>query len=83
MLRKRITYVDGYEHYDKRLRSYVSAYLNEPEREYFRDAMAAMGKRNQSAFIRECIFSHIACSLTAEEKRRLQEVADWRAAVSG
>jgi len=80
MYKKRITYLDGYDHYNKRRKRSIIVRLNEPEREYFRDAMAAMGKRNQSAFIRECIFGHIARSLTAAEKKRLTEVADWRAA---
>ena len=79
MSKNRVTYIDGYDHYSKRRKSCVLVYFNQAEREYFRDAMAAMCKTNQSAFIRECIFSHITRTLTAAQRRRLKEVAAWRA----
>ena len=75
---KRITYVNGYDHYSHKRNILMRFLLNEAEYQFLFDLMSVLHVRNMSAFIRAQLF-HAYQNLSPEQKRQMAEVAEWRA----
>ncbi len=75
---KKVRYQNGYNHYDHRRTKCIHVLLNEAELAALNDLMAALGYTNKSRFVRAQIFSAHR-SLTPTQRRKLQQVAKWRA----
>jgi len=79
MTKKRYTeYVEGYDHYDKKRTIQIILKLNEAENNFLDDLLAVRNIRNKSDFIRKQVF-HFYQNLTDEEKKKMAEMAKWRA----
>ena len=76
--KKKVVYREGYDHYDTKKTIAITFYVNEAEKVALDDLMAVMEVKNQSAFIRGRVLSAYN-DLTAEQKAKLEEVAEWRA----
>ena len=76
--KRRIVYVDGYEHLGHNRTEAIIIYLNESERAALDDIMAVLEVSNISAFVRNQIFSAYKY-MTPEQLQKLAEVAEWRA----
>ena len=76
--KKKVDYVEGYDHYDKKKTIAVTFFMSEAEKSAMDDMMAAAGIRNQSEFIRKQIFKAYK-DLTPEQLEQMAEVAKWRA----
>ena len=75
--KRRIVYVDGYEHLGHNRTEAIIIYLNESERAALDDIMAVLEVSNISAFVRNQIFSAYKY-MTPEQLQKLAEVAEWR-----
>ena len=76
--RKKVEYLNGYDHYKTKKDITITFYVNEAEKAALDDLMAVLEVKNQSAFIRGRVFG-VYSDLTAEQKAKLAEVAEWRA----
>ena len=76
--KKKVEYLQGYDHYDKKKTIPVTFFLSEAERSALEDLTAVLGVRNLSAFVRGQVFKAYE-RLTEEQKKQMREVAEWRA----
>lgn len=74
---KKIVYVAGYNHYNRKRKQKITFMLNQCEYECLMDLLSVQGIRNMSAFIRGQIFRAYS-DLTAGQKRMMADVAAWR-----
>ena len=75
--KKKVEYLQGYDHYDKKKTIPVTFFLSEAERSALEDLTSVLGVRNLSAFVRGQAFKAYN-SLTPEQKAKMREVAEWR-----
>ena len=75
--KRKVDYIEGYDHYDKVRTCQVIFLLSEAEKACLEDMVAASGFPNISAFIRKQIFKAYN-DMTPEQKQQLREVAEWR-----
>ena len=75
--KKRIVYMDGYEHLGHNRTEAIIVYLNESERAALDDIMAVLEVSNISAFVRNQIFCAYKY-MTPEQLQKLAEVAAFR-----
>ena len=73
----KIVYCSGYDHYSHRRTIQITFFVNEAEKNALDDLMAVLEEKNMSEFIRGQLFRAYE-GLTAEQKERLAEVAEWR-----
>ena len=73
-----VEYVDGYNHYDKQRKHFIIFRMNEAEKAFLDDLVAATNARSISAFLRSQAFRAYR-DLTPEQKEKMREVAEWRA----
>ena len=78
MRNRKIEYIEGYDHYDKRRTIKFQLLLNEAEYNFLEDLFTVLQVRNKSAFIRNQVF-HAYQSLTDQQRQQMAEVAHWRA----
>lgn len=74
---KKITYLQGYDHYSHLRDIKITFMLNEAERAALDDLMAVLGEKNISAYIRTQLFKPYY-SLTEQQKQQLRDVRAFR-----
>ena len=75
--KKKVEYIDGYDHYDKRRTTIVIFRINEAEKAFLDDLISVLNVRSISSFLRRQAFKAYR-ELTPEQKRQMAEVAAWR-----
>ena len=76
--KKKIVYEDGYEHYGKVRNIQVIFLVSEVEKNLLDDMIAASHETSKSDFIRKRVFGSYS-GMTDAQKKKMKEVADWRA----